>query len=305
MSTVAELAGRKLRVELIRKWFQVYSRGASSRFYEALARALCYSESRQQEKKSRPGAAFEASDYHVQAIPIAITTNFDIELEQELEAHKRTYHVVFPVFVRESNDKEWDDDAHELPPDWLLRTVSWDDDGEPIPPTDVLLGKNTLEELAQQFQGPLIVKLHGSPLHKLPKPNKFIQGVPLRINLDQPSIDYEHRISLSDFDLIKAMIERDKYWPSGLKELLNAQGRVLCFLGYPLADTGSRIRLAEHLSSETQKRTLYLMDFPEDPLRHTLLKRIKVGLIRSTIEVLTSRFLEWFPELSLPRGSEQ
>jgi TIR domain-containing protein/SIR2-like protein len=303
VSTVAELASGKRRVELIRRWFHVYSRGGMSQFYEALARALCYAGPGEPLRKRRPGAAFEGSDEHVQTIPIAITTNFDMELEGALESHKRTYHVVFPVSVRES--KGWEDDIRELPSDWLLRTVTWDEDDEPIPPTDVLLGKNTLEELAQQFLGPLIVKLHGSPLHKLPKPNKFVQGVPLRINLDKPSVEYEHRISLSDFDLIKAMVERDKYWPPGLKELLNAQGRVLCFLGYPLADTDSRIRLSEHLNSETQKRTLYLIDFPEDPLRHALLKRIKVGLIKSTIEVLTSRFLEWFPELSSPRGIER
>ena len=70
--------------------------------------------------------------------------------------------------------------------------------------TDVLLGKNTLREIEDQFSGPLIVKLNGSPLQK-PRSKKPLQGMPLKIS-SETSVTHEHRISLSDFDFIKAMI---------------------------------------------------------------------------------------------------
>ena len=79
--------------------------------------------------------------------------------------------------------------------------------------------------------------------------------------------------------------------------MLDANNRVLCFLGHPLADASSRLRLSDHLGGDPKKRTLYLIDFPEDPLRHTLLKRLKVGLITSTIDQLVMHFTEWFPEI--------
>ena len=87
----------------------------------------------------------------------------------------------------------------------------------------------------------------------------------------------------------------------GLKELLEAQERVLCFVGYPLADTGSRLRLSDHLKREKDNRTLYFVDYPEDPLRHALLKRIrgiKVGLIQAKIDELPQLLLNLLDQTS-------
>lgn len=299
VSMVAEFAGRRRRVDLIRRWYQRYASGAAGgSFYKAITRALCYSPSgRERGTARRPGSAGESSARFRQRPSLVVTTNFDLELERAFDQAKSSYHVLYPVCLETGTDPNAD--GSDLPTDWLLRTVTWDSDGQPdqedvLPDQeDVLLGKASLRDAGATFVGPLIVKLHGSPLHT-PRPKRFLSGPPFEPGAE-PKV--QHRISLSDSDFIKAITERDKFWPPNLDDLLHAHGRVLCFLGYPLRDADSRLRLSQHLrGGEQQDRTLYLVDFPVDALRQTLLKRIRVDLIKTTIEKLTSRFSEWLPE---------
>ena len=136
MSTVAELTGRKHRVELICKWFQGYAKRAPEErekkpgLYDALARALWFVDPAEEEHspKRRLGTAGESTAQHMKRIPVAITTNFDLELEGALDKHKRPYHVLFPVYLFTESDGG--DHDSEPPEDWLLRTMIWDDDGE-------------------------------------------------------------------------------------------------------------------------------------------------------------------------------
>jgi hypothetical protein len=209
-------------------------------------------------------------------VTIAISTNFDRELEKALNVFKRPFHVLFPVYA----SREGDDGGNGLDA-WLLRTFRVDRDGQEEWEDEMLVtNPNSLKRFA--FEGPLVVKLYGSPQEKL-----------------KSRSSYSHRVSISDCDFIEAMLSRERYWPPDLKDLLVFGGRVLCFLGYPLADANSRLRLSDHLDGEQRDRTLFLIDYPEDPLRHTFLEHINVNLVPTPVEeflVSLKRFFYQFPE---------
>ena len=272
MGALVELANEELRQKLIRKFFKAYESGASGRskeqpkLYEVLARALLFASRRAERLVTRRrGSAGEAQQ---ERVTVAISTNFDRELERALDKAECIYHLVFPVLV--PNDNQTDGVGEDYRASWMIRTVSWDD-GERAT-EDVFLDPNSIRLNEHDFRGPVLVKLHGSPLEPL-------QG------------RYLHRLWISDRDFIEAMVARDRFWPRGLRELLDTRGRVLCFVGYPLGDTGSRLRLSEHLKQESDNRALYLFDYPEDPLRHALLKRIRVSLIPTKIDELPQLLL--------------
>jgi len=284
MGTMVELTDEELCQRLIRKFYRVYDRGRSNerpRLYDVLARALSLS-SRGAVKplaKIHKGTARRGLQDFRKSVTVAISTNFDRELERSLEERHADYHLVIPVFV--PNEVLGNNGpAEDYSACWMMRTFSWDEDDRREPENVLLSASNQLNEIA--LNGPLLVKLHGSPLEPLQS-------------------GYMHRLWISDRDFIEAMVARDRFWPPGLKELLEAQERVLCFVGYPLADTGSRLRLSDHLKREKDNRTLYFVDYPEDPLRHALLKRIrgiKVGLIQAKIDELPQLLLNLLDQTS-------
>ncbi|HEX4959357.1 MAG TPA: toll/interleukin-1 receptor domain-containing protein [Thermoanaerobaculia bacterium] len=287
VGTVAEVADWRIRPALIRNLFRAYEVGSSSRaedeshFYNTIARALLYEPPPKNAFSSRKGCGGEA--VRSQRIKIAISTTFDRELERAFDRMKKTYHIVLPVYVHES---EGEDQEHsDWEDDWLFVTITWDEFGQRIPFPGVHLRKGSLDkddiDLSKRgIREPVIVKLHGSPLETLTNQSCM------------------HRLSISDCDFIEAMISRDRFWPPGLREVLEVNRRVLCFIGYPLTDTRSRMRLSDHLEGEN-KCTLYLVDSPEDPLRHTLLNNINVILVLNRLEELPGRI-----ESCLTQGSE-
>lgn len=282
VGTIVELVNKEDRANIISKLFKVYEGNPSERrkdphgFYDAIARTLFYSLRIGSASKSR---VFRGSGPEAAArkpVTIAISTNFDRELEKAMAAFKRPFHLLFPVYAgREGDDGANGQDA------WLLRTFRVDGDGQGEWDDEILVtNPNSLKRFG--FEGPLVVKLYGSPQEKL-----------------KIKSNYSHRVSISDCDFIEAMLSRERYWPPDLKDLLVLGGRVLCFLGYPLTDANSRLRLSDHLDGEQRDRTLFLIDYPEDPLRHTFLEHINVNLVPTPVEeflISLKRFFNQFPE---------
>jgi TIR domain/SIR2-like domain len=270
MGTIVEIADWQTRPELIRNFLRVYEAGASTRseeetrFYDVLAGAFFVPQTGRGSSRGTPtGSGFQAATS--QKIRVAISTNFDRELERAFDRLKQPYHLVLPVYVGDSDDG--DAGAAEWAEGWLFLTVTWEESERITNEPPRLLEMDRAELAEMRIQGPVIVKLHGSPLERLPH-------------------RYMHRLSISDCDFIEAMISRDRFWPPGLRKLLDSKNRVLCFVGYPLSDTRSRLRLSDHLDGEQINRTLYLIDYPKDPLRHTLLEYIDVRLVLNELEEL-------------------
>lgn len=281
VGTVVELVGKEDRPDLLGKLFKAYEGSSAKRrkdvleFYETIARSLFYHARSGSPAQGRimKGSGAEAASR--KRVTIAISTNFDRELERALSDFHRTYHVLFPVYARDGEEA-----GEQIEEAWLLRTFRFDDE-EKEHWDDAMMIKSSNSLKGFSFEGPLVVKLYGSPRETLNK------------------TAYAHRVSISDCDFIEAMVSRERYWPPDLKDLLVQGGRVLCFLGYPLSDPNSRLRLSDHLDREQRSGTLYLIDYPEDPLRHTLLEHINVKLVPTTIEEFLASlksFFNRFPE---------
>ncbi len=179
------------------------------------------------------------------AAAIALTTTFDLELERALAADGKPFHVAVPVYVTSSPESN---DSDELR--WLVGTFQ------------ISASAPTLEDLCapvnEQWQwlaslgtanmqgagltGPLIVKLNGSPLHRVPPSSRQVhtsgigklgRGSVHRPDLVQrshppgsmaeilarqassrdaenPVPDLEHAIALGEFDFLQAM--RTSLW---------------------------------------------------------------------------------------------
>lgn len=230
VGTIASLALPAL-VDKVRAWLE-RSGTDQHEIYRAVARGLCDAWSRRQRLAEPVG----------NPVPLAVTTNFDNELELILRAARISHHVLFPVhLLRRTSPTQ----GASMPPDeredWMLYTEVWGEDRE-IPRTRSweVLGRNELK--TQHFHGPLLVKLYGSPLTKIDEELVRVDGSP------NPGkrFEFSHRLIVSDLDLLAVMVK--EWWPDGLANLLFGQpNRLICFLGYSPADVDSRLRLFEHV----------------------------------------------------------
>ena len=164
----------------------------------------------------------EASKLRI-PVPMAFTTNFDRALETVFEANDLCFHVVFPVV----NGKSPGDERLACPPVWLIRTCypKWTKRATTV---ESWSSRCTIEGVPKKaFEGPIIVKLHGSP----------------SLNLDGSTS--QHWIVLSEFSYLQALTYRA---PSWLEQQLTLgfrqeMRRSLRFLGYSISDWNVRLRL--------------------------------------------------------------
>ena len=243
-----------------------------------LVELICYEESVSREQSGKQGSAGEAAERARRRIRIVITTNFDRELESAFEAARKEYHVVIPVDVIE---KDFDTGADERrQPDWLVRKVYWDEYND-RERTNELLDGRSIVQLLNTESSPLIVQLHGAPLESL-------RGISVASIQEHgrygPSARLQHRLTWSDGDFILGMMFGDHRWPRDLRESLQLP-RAFCFLGYPLGDDTSRLLLSNFLKpGDKQTGRYFLVDYPEDVLRHRFLTSLKVELWKEPIE---------------------
>jgi hypothetical protein len=187
--------------------------------------------------------------------PVVFTTNFDLEIERALATSARTatcYYVAIPVVV-EGESKARASSAGTLR--WVvgrfktakaIRTsMLVKSDGE----EGDWMWFSQMDE-PELLNGPLLVKLNGSPLHEVPTEAR-------KIGEDNGDTNRVHRATLIDeVDFVEAMradtsqyvkfkngARRDFGFPDWLSESLDSESRFWLFCGNRLADWTLRLHL--------------------------------------------------------------
>lgn len=222
-------------------------------------------------------------------VPLVFTTNFDRALESVLEDNDLCFHTVFPVLRGEPEDRD------SGAPMWMIRTqypksanrTSTTEEWSSICQDTIPRGT---------FEGPIIVKLHGSP------------SLPLEDATQQ------HWIVLSESGYLDSFCEGFKV-PLWLASQLSSRERVgstttetrrsLWFLGYSISDWNVRLRLYEHCSDQRRLRggRRSTVGRPADIYRTAILGRLEVDQCEGDLNELPYMVLQAFDENDL-RGSE-
>lgn len=223
---------------------------------------------------------------------LAITTNFDIELEMIFRGRGQTFYVLFPV-------KVWRLGESVAADDWILYSETIQN--KRFTPDWKLLGDISLSEHAKSFHGPLIVKLRGSPLSDLPLEGHSAFG------RDPGSLEIhriEHQLVLTDFDFLEGLVTAEGIaWPKRLRQILLQSERTPYFLGYSLADTDSRLWLYDHVRgassavrevADDKGSDIFLVDHPEDIAYAGFLQRANLKFVDLTL----GRFAEFIKNKS-------
>jgi len=262
------VANYKTLVEQVKKIFRFCDKSMSTHFGDlhlAVAAALGFAFEGYKEKM----ILFAQEDDDVPDFrstsppppPMALTTNFDMALEHAFDSLAISYHVVFPVFAREASSmnlltqpsgdsakEEFVGFAQLSPSDagkkrliipeiiWVVKTVSKEPNCEDCVDWEVWSKEFALEKV----EGPIIVKLHGSPLEKIPEKKlpKYRDRYPCVVLPESTYLEMTLQDS-SEFSL----------WISnGLKATRQEQKeRGLWFLGYSVSDWNVRLRLYQQL----------------------------------------------------------
>lgn len=283
IGTIASLALPAL-VDKVKMWLEKSSAEDQHEIYHAVARALCDAWN----KQKRGPTSFARS------APLAVTTNFDNELELILHRARISHHILFPVHCRR---KSIQDHGMPIPPEerqeWMLYTEAWSEEEEYPVPSWLVLGRDELEVL--DFAGPLLVKLYGSPLTKVRQEFVRVDGQ------ENKSLRFEfsHRLIISDLDLLAVMVQ--DWWPVGLANLLFGEpDRLICFLGYSPEDVDNRLRLFEHVRHYELSRTdetlspdlgavdrgvpIVVMSPPEDPIYSKYLTQLQTRVLLEDLD---------------------
>jgi hypothetical protein len=247
-------------------------------------------------------------------LPLVVTSNLDLELERALAATGQRFHVALPVyFERRPGIGSEDDESGGGPMveeaiRWLVGTFSGENPSptiadleRPLATWQWLASLETGPGQSQRsgLEGPLLLKLNGSPLHQVPSSPASL-GV---AELDGPglvdpsqtdtlsdvappgSFRVEHAIALGEFDFLQ--VTRVNQWsfdrqpgelsedmldglPGWLVDEIRNNKRYWLLLGYDLADWTSRIQLHTfftHVSRRTDRGCAIAADFDEVRLR--------------------------------------
>lgn len=267
--------------DIIKPWFTYchQHRAALTDFHVAIAASLQHSYDlyacHEKKRRERQGAAAEPVESYPP--PVAFTTNFDRCIEDVFRIKEITHHVIFPVRPHGRDAK-----------------IKWKISTRPGREDDA---KDThdqfLEDEFFEVRGPMIVKLHGSPL-------------------DSAGHKAEHWLVLSELGYLEAVAEKNL--PPLLESQLAAQtgeagdqepNRSLWFLGYSITDWNVRLRLYEHLrytdrSHPPEKKAI---DRALDSFRMAILGSLGVGVYLGDLNRLPSIFLRALEQVPHPRSA--
>jgi len=229
----------------------------------------------------RPAGLPPDEDDQAGYIPVAFTTNFDRCLEKAFEFIGLGYHVVYPGRTVAGDRRG---EVH-----WFLRTVL------PEPPPDEDFKPLKLCELRlenEKIRGPVIVKLHGSPL-------------------DTPLKGHEHWLVLSESGYLEAMDPKVNPVPAWVEDQLKGGGespRSLWFLGYSVADWNIRLRLYEHLRyyrESTEPPAKSVVDRGAlDWFREAILGKLEINIYQGDLNSLPAIVLDALSAEAMPRSDE-
>jgi hypothetical protein len=230
-------------------WFRFYGQNAGeSGFYHSLATWL-------QNNYARCEPSVLRSSTSSVPLPIVFTTNYDQEIEASLTKLRCPHHVVMPVYLSWTSKAAGDPEQGSPPslePLWLTKTVNFtrNDAWEYAGRTEEGSRSNgdgpNLTVPREEFLGPVIVKLHGSPLDDLPAKGK-VGKLPHTLVDTENSYEtsYKHRVIITEFDYLKDLRRQIPVW---LQRALRNPRRQLFFLGQSISDWNIRLRLADHVS---------------------------------------------------------
>jgi len=217
--------GRDALLRKLTHWLSYYEKGNTTEsgtvFHCALARYL----SQQYRNYQVPLVNNWRAKVGIEAI--AFSMNLDLSLEQALRETSSIdrFHVCLPIIRREAVAG-----GEECRLVWLLGTYEAEDQAD-APSTWVPMPE--VQDLVAALRGPLVVKLHGSPLHRLPLPEY----------LKDAFAWYEHALTIADYDFFRDIVQGEGMLPATLHAMLHRSGRVLCFFGQVLDDWDIRWRM--------------------------------------------------------------
>lgn len=270
-------------------------------------------------------------------IPLVVTSNLDLELERALAATGDRFHVAVPVYFapqsRSSRASRGKDGGHspagsEETIRWLVGTFSGGTASPTV--TDLQAPVSTwrwLRSLVTErgsppaLEGPLLLKLNGSPLHRIPDGSSGLRTCPaepvdrrrvdprttneLSENVENESFQMLHAIALGEFDFLQ--VTRVNQWsidrpstdgyasenglPGWLVEEILNDSRYWVLLGYNVADWSSRIQLHTlftHVSPQASRGCAVAPDFDEVRLR--FLDWLGIAHVRGNVTALTPAF---------------
>jgi hypothetical protein len=235
--------------ELIGYWFSYCEKNiAATSFHRAVAATLAAMHAaRPASRADRELVWADSADFPA----VALTTNYDLCLENALEELGIDYYVVCPVY----------EDRTKTSVSWLVRRFSgshsWTSEWEPADearPRDPLIG-------------PIIVKLHGSPLHRLPQGNS-------------------HFLVLSEYSYLKMIIGQAKP-PEWIHLLLKDGLRDLWFFGYSLSDWNIRLGLFRDVTAVGESRHRGAINRRVDPRQSAIFGPLRVGIYKGPLDQIT------------------
>ena len=204
-------------------------------------------------------------------LPVAYTTNFDRTLENALEELRIPHHVVFPVVLRprrhgRENRRAADQEVRTSGVAWAMRT--WLPSGGP---TEVFHLDDDPRNHGFAFRGPLVIKLHGSPLDPLTG-HVSLAGVP-------GMWEREHFLVLSETSYLETILHKGSL-PAWLETHLTdtpaaRAGLGLWFLGYSVRDWNIRARLYSQ-AREVADASKYAVNIQNDPYGNAIFPRIHI-----------------------------
>lgn len=261
LAQIAELqANYEQQVKKIREWFEFCENEnrRPSDFHLSIAAALQYQFVKNQGRNAGP-------------LPVAFVTNYDRALEKAFEKLGLSYHVVFPLYAG------WGTESVSII--WLFKTVV--PPGSPVAPgPQECTGWESVEDLNSPIRGPIVIKLHGSPLEPLPAARDI--GCPPEL---------QHCIVLSESSYLAAIVGQKSYPKWIEKELVGGEPRrALWFLGYSISDWNIRLRLYEHLlhnkdsvQSRDSRPMRLAVDRRFDVLRAAVLGPLQVTIYKTDL----------------------
>jgi len=235
-------------IENIKRWFSFYAeRRAESGFYRNLAAWL---QKRFNDSSTTNNPCVDKGA----PLPMVFTTNYDCEIEAALDRLECSYHVVMPVYLTWNKNHSETRTPKAL---WLTKTVKYDGrrlqqlpweyaGNTEVSPTNI--DATNPKQPRKQFVGPILVKLHGSPLEELPGPDE-VGHIPAWVEsiIKDDTLDsrYEHRVTITEGDYLSDLRREIPVW---VQQALQARRRRLFFLGQSVSDWNIRLRLADHIN---------------------------------------------------------
>jgi hypothetical protein len=230
-------------------------------FYDTLARIL-----EVEFKSFRAHLSSDSGTANKPLWPVVFSTNYDMEMESALQraSDLTAFHVVIPV-------EGYRPDGADPDPGWLFGTLRRHDDIE-SPEWQWLKADKHLTP--RTIKGPMLLKLHGSPLHNLPNPRDLMEEVE-----DMPHYErFEHALVLTESQYMENIAWKDPL-PNFFNDVLH-QDRALFFLGHSVKEWSTRLRIFNHIYRNGQRPHafpgLVAINRSHDPLRSALLSAIGI-----------------------------